>query len=117
MAITAADIDFEQNARFSGQLRQNFPVTDPGGGQTDNYSTVLTTRVILQKDNGHFGFPEGRMEYIKSYTLICRYQKAISVGSDTQWLIRGETYSIADFDNISMEPFFITMRVTKNQPG
>lgn len=100
---------------FSGQLQNDVPLVDGGGGQTDSYATIVTTRCSLTKLNGSNVFPEGKFEYIKAYTLICRYQKAIVINATSRWLINGEYYSVDDWEKVGLIPQWYVMRVTKNQ--
>lgn len=100
--------------RFSGQLQNNTPVNDASGGQTDNYATILTTRCALEKKSGRV-LNNGRLEFYKYYLLTCRFQKAIVINVDSQWLINGEVYKIQDWDKVDLIPFLYTFTVTKNQ--
>ena len=123
---TAAIFNFP-DMRYVGQLQQNQPIVDGSGGQTDNWVTILTTRCALVKLSGSDGFPDQKMEYIKKYTLTCRYQSVFGLGTngtfdghaitaDSRWMIRGEQYDIDDFDEIPMGlPHFLTMHLTKNE--
>lgn len=86
--------------RLTGTLRNNTPNANTSGGQDDNYSTVLTTRVYLEKDKGATSLITGQKVFNKDYTLICRYQSGIVLNPDSIWVINNETYTIRDFELI-----------------
>ncbi len=117
MVLRGAPFNFA-DMRFTGQFQKNTPTVDAGGGQTDSYATVITTRVYLQKLRGNSGFPEGKMEYFKGYVLKCRFQQAfqtLGIDSDCQWLINGETYMVDDWELVDQTPQYYIMTVLKNQ--
>lgn len=126
MSFLAPMIFNFSDMRFSGQLQQNQPTVGADGSQTDNFVTVLTTRVYLEKLSGGDGFPQDKMEYVKKYKLVCRFQSLFglnpsgnfdghAITADTKWMIRGEQYDIDDFDETPVgQPHFIVMHLTKN---
>jgi Phage head-tail joining protein len=112
--------------KFSAQFQNNQPTQDGGGGWTDNFVTFVTTRCALIKVSGSDGFPSGKMEYIKSYTLICRAQKAFGqapngsidghlISTDCRILINGQQYDIDDYELIDFIPHFFIMHLSKTQ--
>lgn len=104
--------------KYLGQFQKNTPTTDAGGGQTDVYATVITTRCYLEKLSGSSGFPDNKIEYQKSYTLICRFQQAfktLGIDSDSQWVINGEIYAVNDWELVEQKPQYYIMHVLKNQ--
>ena len=103
--------------RFSGTLQQNQPINDADGGQIDNYVNVLTTRCSLDQRSGKSQNGFGKLEYIKYYVLTCRFQSAIVIDSDSQWVINNEVYTVDDWQRQDMIPFLYIFKVIKNQAG
>jgi hypothetical protein len=101
--------------RFLGALQQNQPISDGSGGQTDNWVTIVTTRCSLVKRSGKLMNNAGRIEYFKDYILVCRFQAAIVISTDSQWVINGEEYDIKDYDKVDLIPHLYQFTVTKNQ--
>jgi hypothetical protein len=101
--------------RFSGQLQKNTPVDDGNGGQADNFATILTTRCSLDQISGTENALEGNPIIFKTYRLMCRFQSAIVVDTDTRWLINGNFYSIVDCHRVDMIPHLYEMTVTVGQ--
>lgn len=75
---------------------QNSPIPAAGGGATDNYTTLLTTRgqLIDSGDNRSLSF--GAIADNSYMRLICRFQTALaaSLRSDTKIVISGITYTM-----------------------
>ena len=103
--------------RFTGQLQNNQPINDSSGGQIDNWVTILTTRCSLEQKSGKNMNGFGKLEYWKYYILKCRFQTAIVIDPDSQWVINGETYMVDDWQREDMIPFLYTFKVIKNQGG
>lgn len=99
--------------RFLGTLQQNAPISDSAGGQTDNWVTVLTTRVALEKRSGKLINGAGQVEYFKEYILTCRNQAAFVQSTDLQWVINNEVYDVKDFDRVDLIPHLYTFTLTK----
>jgi len=110
--------------QYTGELQNNTPVSDGSGGQTDGFVTVVTRRCSLEKITGRLSGDVGRMEYQKSYRLVCRYGKdllsdptdptTLIFNSDSRWLINGNAYKIEDWELVDQFPFQIEFRVTLN---
>ena len=115
MATLSEPFNFSK-MRFTASLQQNNPTSDGSGGQTDNFTTVLTTRVYLEKKSGTENNLSGNVEFFKQYKLMCRFQTGISINADTRWLIGSEVYTISDFERVDMVPHLYTMTITKDQP-
>ena len=113
MAITRAPYNFTR-MQFTGVLQKNTPVDDNAGGQTDLWTDVLTTRCSLEKETGRLQDGAGKMEYIKDYELVCRYQSAIVIDADSRWVINGQAYKIMDYEQVDMLPHFYTFKVIKD---
>lgn len=89
----------------SGELRKvvlfqnSAPANNSSGGQTDNYTDLLTTRCKLADNSGNKRLESGEIVFVDSRQIICRYQLALANGinSDTRVLIDGQVYRILDF--------------------
>jgi SPP1 family predicted phage head-tail adaptor len=115
MALDTANRGYNfSTMQYSGILQQNTPLSDGSGGQIDNWTDLLTTRVSLEKRSGRLSNGEGKMEYQRDYRLVCRYQTAIVIDADTRWLINGVPYKIEDYEQIDQKPFQYVMFVSKN---
>lgn len=110
----AADFNYS-TMRFTGTLQQNVPIDDNSGGQIDNWVNVLTTRCSLTQKSGRNSVEFGKMEYFKYYIVTCRFQTAIVIDSDSQWIINGETYMVDDWQREDEIPFLYIFTCIKNQ--
>jgi len=74
----------------------NAPTVTPGRGQTDNYSTLLTTRGQLISTSDRRALSFGSLNDETSMILRCRFQVAIAnnLRSDTKIVINGITYTM-----------------------
>ena len=74
----------------------NTPAATGGGGYSDSYATLLTTRgqLINSGDNRSLSF--GAIADSNFMRLICRFQTALASGlrSDTKIVIDGITYTM-----------------------
>lgn len=84
----------------SGVLRQNTPVLDQSGGQTDNYADVLSCRGRFRHLKGSKSMEQGDIVQNKGYEWVCRFQTGIVLNADTAWVIAGIYYRISDFYKI-----------------
>lgn len=86
--------------RQTGTLRKNTPTPNASGGQTDNFSDVLTCRGRLTKQKGNKALEQGDIVFNKGYEWICRFQSAIVIDKGSIWVIGGNTYRINDFEKV-----------------
>lgn len=77
---------------------QNTPVPAQGGGYTDSYSNLCTTRGQLIDNSGGRSLSFGAGVNTASFRLIVRFQAALfnNLRSDTKVVISGVTYTITD---------------------
>lgn len=79
----------------------NTPTTQ-GAGQVDGYSTLLTTRGRLRKQQGGRSLSFGLIEGDDRYEMICRFQSAL----ESQLKINGKltvdsvNYTIASWEKV-----------------
>lgn len=93
-AITIGDM------RQSGILRQNTPVPDQSGGQTDNYADVLRCRGRFRHLKGNTSLEQGDVVQNRGYEWVCRFQAAVTINPATAWVIGGVYYRISDWYKI-----------------
>lgn len=74
----------------------NNPIPAAGGGFTDSYATLLTTRGQLLSSGDNRSLSFGAIADTSFMRLICRFQTALaaSLRSDTKIVINGITYTM-----------------------
>lgn len=92
--------------RQSGTLRKNNPLNNTSGGQSDNYSDVLTCRGKLTQRSASKTLEQGDIVQNKGFEWICRFQGAIVLDVDSAWVIGGVYYRIASWEKVDQMPHF-----------
>ena len=84
------------NMRESVVFLANAPIPAAGGGFTDNYTTLLTTRGQLFDNGDNRAQSFGTVIDNSFMRLVCRFQTALaaSLRSDTKIVISGITYTM-----------------------
>lgn len=97
------------------EFRQNTPTTEEGGGDADNYTTLLTTRGQLISNSGGRGLSFGAIQDSFSFTLRVRFQSALEAAlrSDTKILISGSLYTFSTYKLIDQKKHLYEFQVTK----
>ena len=86
--------------RQKGTFRQNAPIDNGSGGQSDNYTDLLTCRGRLRKLKGNKGLEDSDVVQNKGYEWVCRFQLGIVINVDTALVINGTYYRISDYEKI-----------------
>lgn len=84
------------NMRETVVFLQNTPTPAAGGGATDNYTTLLTTRGQLFEAGDNRSLSFGAVVDNSFMRLVCRFQTALaaSLRSDTKIVINSITYTM-----------------------
>lgn len=106
--------------RSIGNMREvvvfiaNTPTPAAGGGFTDNYSTLCTTRGQLVETGGSRVLSFGAGVNNVNQTLIVRFQTALfnSLRSDTKIVINGLTYTFSDAKLIDQKKHLYEFQIT-----
>lgn len=112
MVVGASPISIGQ-LRRTATLLKNTPADTDSGTDEDSYTTVLTTRCSLEKSGGGFGIVEAGFDREKRYKMICRYQAAIVIDTDSLWQIGSDTYRIEDYTLLDDLPHFYQFILSK----
>jgi hypothetical protein len=93
---------------------QNTPVPAAGGGFTDSYTTLCTTRGQLLDTSGSRSLSFGAGIDNVNQTLIVRFQTALfnALRSDTKIVINGLTYTFSDSKLIDQKKHLYEFRIT-----
>lgn len=84
--------------RHTGILKSNAPITDGGGGRTDNYTTVLTCRGKLERRFGSKENAADQMQFSTTYNWWVWHQDAMIFDKKSIWIISGRRYAINDWE-------------------
>ena len=106
--------------RSVGNMREvvvflvNTPQAAAGGGFTDSYTTLCTTRGQLLDSGGSRSLSFGAGVDSVSKTLIVRFQTALfnALRSDTKIVISGLTYTFSDQKLIDQKKHLYEFRIT-----
>ena len=84
---------------------QNTPTPSGGGGYTDNYTTLCTTRGQFIDNSGSRALSFGAILNSQSATLIVRFQSALAAAlrSDTKIVINSITYTFSTYKLIDQK--------------
>lgn len=105
MAVGASAINIGQLKR-TATLLKNTPAETASGSEEDSYTTVLTTRCSLEKSSGGLDLLQNSLTREKRYKMICRYQDAIVIDTDSIWQIGSDTYRVEDYTLLEDTPHF-----------
>lgn len=86
--------------RHTGILKANTPVRDPGGGGTDNYTTVLTTRGKLERRFGSKENAADQMQFSTTYNWWTWKSVDMIFDKKSIWIIDGQKYKINDWEQL-----------------
>lgn len=112
MAVGASPINIGQLKR-KAVLMKNTPSDDDSGTEADNYSVVLTCRCSLTKASGGIDLQQLSLNRDKRYKMVCRYQAAIVIDTDSIWQIGSDTYRVEDYTLIDDTPHFYQFILSK----
>ena len=101
--------------RQSGTLRKNNPVNNTSGGQSDNYSDVLTCRGRFRQRSANKSLEQGDIVQNKTFEWVCRFQAAIVLDVDSAWVIGGVYYRITSWEKVEQMPHFYKFILTAFQ--
>lgn len=98
--------------RSSGTFLKNIPISNDSGGQSDNFTTVLTCRGRLRQNSGKKSLEQGEIVQDKTFEWVCRFQAAIVIGADSAWNIGGQQYRISNWELVNQIPEWYRFTLT-----
>jgi len=97
--------------RQVGTFKQNQPIDNVSGGQSDNYVTLLTCRGRLRKRSGKKISEQGELMIDQNYEWVCRYQGNLVINTDTALFIGGIMYRINDYEKVDQLNHFYRFNI------
>lgn len=97
-------------------FKKNTPTALTAGG-ADAYTTLLTTRGSLKKNNGARSLSYGEVMESNSYEMITRYQSSLETNLrvDTKVEIEGRTYTINSWEKIGESKFYFRFNLNEQR--
>lgn len=89
--------------------------TTATGGQTESYSTLVTTRGRLRKQNSARSLSFGEMTFGGTYELITRYQDAIfnAISTGMKVTIDSVDFTITSWEKMNEERFYLRFTIAR----
>lgn len=97
-------------------FKTNTP-TATGAGLTNSYTTLLTTRGSLKKNNGSRGLSFSELTETNNYTIVTRYQQALhnAMRLDMKIEADGRLFTPTTWEKIGEKRFYLRINVNEQR--